>query len=70
MRKDTVLKEAPDLCKAVRWELLDIGVVAILGIVGAHSDYFVVLLALSRNAHATLGSPVDFAKSQNRPFDR
>jgi hypothetical protein len=41
-----VLKEALDLLEPVGGQLLDVGVVAELGVVRAHRNHLVVLLAL------------------------
>lgn len=43
---NTVFEEAADLGEAVRRELLDVVVVAVLGIIGADGDDLVVLLPL------------------------
>jgi hypothetical protein len=43
---DTVLKKTTDLCKPVRWKLLDMLVVTILWIISTHSYDFVIFLSL------------------------
>jgi hypothetical protein len=45
-RQSVVFEEAADLLEAVRRELADVVVVAVLGIVGADGDDLVVLLPL------------------------
>lgn len=44
--KDTIFKETADLSQAMWWELLDVTVVSILGIISTHCNYLVILLSL------------------------
>lgn len=46
--KDTVFKEASDLSKAMRGELFDIRVVAVLRIISAHGNNFIIFLSLNQ----------------------
>lgn len=44
--KDTIFKEATDLSKAMRGELVDISIMTILRIISTHCNYFVIFLSL------------------------
>lgn len=42
----TILKEPPNLRQSVRWKLVDVLEMSVLGVVGTHGDDLVVLLTL------------------------
>lgn len=44
--KITVFKEATDLCQTMWWELLNVIVVSVLGIISTNCDYLIILLSL------------------------
>lgn len=44
--KDTVLKEAANLSQSMWWQVLDISIPLILGIISTHCNYLVIFLTL------------------------
>lgn len=66
MNQLTVLKKPANFCESVRWKLLDVFEVSVLGIISTDGDDLVIFFTLINHGHEANGPSTKEASWKNR----